>query len=252
MDRPDGQPFNPADAEPAEADRTVRPRTQGGTASTDVIQCASVGTNADVFPSILELYAKPGAVIADTTYGKGVFWQNVPLGRYTLRATDLMDGTDARTLPYADGSLDMAVFDPPYMHGKTPYTTGGDMKRFDAAYRNTESEAKASGTALAYHRATIDLYVQAAKEASRVLKDRGVYVVKCQDEVCANRNYFTHMELPVELAAFGFRLEDIFIVVRRDNAGLSRVITQIHARKNASYFLILIKDPKGRRWSGPP
>jgi hypothetical protein len=36
-----------------------------------------VGTNADLFPLILKMYIPSGAIIADVTYGKGVFWKNV-------------------------------------------------------------------------------------------------------------------------------------------------------------------------------
>jgi len=49
------------------------------------------------------------------TYGKGVFWRNIPDGKYTLHATDIVaDNVDARKLPYGSGSLDTVVLDPPY------------------------------------------------------------------------------------------------------------------------------------------
>ena len=35
---------------------------------------------------------KPGSVVADVTYGKGVFWRNIPLGHYELWSTDIQDG----------------------------------------------------------------------------------------------------------------------------------------------------------------
>ena len=77
---------------------------------------ASVGSNEAVLPEILDLYVAPGSTVADVTYGKGVFWRNVPEDLYNLRATDLQTGVDCRDLPYEDGEIDCVVFDPPYMH----------------------------------------------------------------------------------------------------------------------------------------
>ena len=70
-----------------------------------------------MFPEILALHVADGATIADVTYGKGVFWQNVDADRYQLLATDLQTGVDCRELPYDDASLDCVVLDPPYMEG---------------------------------------------------------------------------------------------------------------------------------------
>jgi len=46
-----------------------------------------------------------------------------------------------------------------------------------------------------YHDAVLDLYLRAGTEASRVLRNHGVFIVKCQDEVSANRQRLTHVEL---------------------------------------------------------
>ena len=48
-------------------------RIQGGEPSTDLILSAYTGGNAEVFPRILELHVARGSVVADVTYGKGVF-----------------------------------------------------------------------------------------------------------------------------------------------------------------------------------
>lgn len=37
--------------------------------------------------------------MADVTYGKGVFWKQVPKGVYTLFTSDLKDGVDAKDPP---------------------------------------------------------------------------------------------------------------------------------------------------------
>jgi hypothetical protein len=219
-------------------------RSPRGSSTNDLIFSSYVGTNGEIFPCVLSLYVEPGSCVADVTYGKGAFWRNVPDGTYTLLTSDLSTGIDCRALPYETCSLDCVVFDPPYAH-----TPGGTFhtnhQNYENYYKNNESSSSKK-----YHEAVIDLYFTAAKEAWRVLKEGGVYIVKCQDEVCANRQRFTHVEIINELQTYGFVAEDLFVVTRNGKPGVSCLLTQAHARKNHSYFLVFIK-PKGRqRWKG--
>jgi hypothetical protein len=226
-----------------------RRRSPAGEPSNDLVLSAQVGTNADLFPTILTLYFKPGARIADTTYGKGVFWRQVPRGVYRIIASDLAHGVDARDLPFRDGALDGAVFDPPYMHagGQNAHE---DHQNFEHYYANNQREAPAAAEA---HDAVLRLYFAAAQEAWRVLKPTGIYIVKCQDEVCANRQRLTHVEILNHLTSFGWLCEDLFVVVRSGRPGVSRMLKQLHGRKNHSYFLVLRKAPPvgPRAWAGP-
>ena len=50
---------------------------------------ASTGGNTEIFPEILKLQVSEGSTIADATWGKGVFWQNAPINKYKLLATDI-------------------------------------------------------------------------------------------------------------------------------------------------------------------
>jgi len=50
----------------------------------------------------------------------------------------------------------------------------------------------------------LDLYFAAGREAYRVLAPAGVLIVKCQDEVCANTQRLTHVEIINEYATYGF------------------------------------------------
>ena len=85
----------------------------------------------------------------------------------------------------------------------------------------------------------LDLYYRAGAEALRVLRPRGIFIVKCQDEVSANRQRLTHVELINRFESEGFYTKDLFVVVRSNRPGISRLIRQVHARKNHSYFLVL-------------
>jgi tRNA G10 N-methylase Trm11 len=206
-----------------------------GIATNDLIFSAHIGSNNEVFPRILDLYVSDGAKIADVTYGSGVFWRNVDDKRFDLYPTDIKNGVDCRSLPYDDSTIDCVVLDPPYMH--TPGGTAHSKHQsFENYYQNNVTQS-----AKKYHEAVLDLYFKASKEAARVLKEKGILIVKCQDEVCSNKQRLTHVEIINELGSYGFITEDIFIVMRKNKPGVSRIKKQIHARKNHSYFLVFRK-----------
>jgi hypothetical protein len=208
-----------------------------GIATNKLILSAHVGNNQDLFPQVIELFVKPKSKVADVTYGKGVFWRNIEKDKYTLLKSDLSTGIDCRKLPYENQSLDCVVLDPPYMH-----TPGGTAHRnhqnFETYYKNNQTE---NTTDKKYHDAVLDLYFKAGDESYRVLRKKGVFIVKCQDEVCANKQRLTHVELINEYEKKGFITEDIFVLVRNGKPGVSRIKTQKHARKNHSYFLVFVK-----------
>ncbi|MBI4569185.1 MAG: site-specific DNA-methyltransferase [Planctomycetes bacterium] len=226
---------------------TPKRRSPRGDATTDVIVTAHVAGNAEVFEQVMNLHVPPGWMVADVTFGKGVFWQRIPLNRYTLHASDLKTGVDCRRLPYADGSHDCVVLDPPYMEGlfrrsKDHLAGAGSY----AAFRDHYSNGEGTSIGPKYHAAVLDLYFRAGTEAHRVLRVGGVLVVKCQDEVSANQQRLTHVEIINEYAKLGLFAKDLFVVVRKNRPGMSRVIKQEHARKNHSYFIVFLKTCPGR------
>lgn len=216
---------------------------RNGVATSNVIQSAHVGGNEDVFPLILQLHVPRGSIVADVTWGKGVFWKNVPKDNYDVRATDIKMGVDCRNLPYRDGEIDCVVLDPPYMES----LLRKDVEHFGgsgtyASFRDSYSNGKVIGGSEAkWHDAVLDLYYKAADEAYRVLRKRGILIVKCQDEVSAGKQRLTHVEIINEYERKGFVVKDLFVVVRKNSASVSRIVRQLHARKNHSYFLVFIK-----------
>ena len=88
-----------------------------------------------------------------------------------------------------------------------------------------------------WHATVLELYVDGGREAARVLKSKGVFIVKCQDEVSANKQNLTHVEIINAYAELGFYCKDLFIVVRPNRPGMSRVVKQAHARKTTRTFL---------------
>jgi len=192
-----------------------------------MITTGKKGTNADLFPDILKLYAQEKQTIADVTFGKGVFWKRVDVSKYNILKSDLQTGIDLRKLPYADESINMIVLDPPYAHSsKTPIK------------RNIEKQ---------YALNTISgrdeiqrLYRDGIKEAKRVLKNNGILVFKCQDEIMSGRQWWNHIELMEYCFSLGFIGEDLFILIQNGHPAM-RHNYQLHARKNHSYFIIMRK-----------
>jgi methylase of polypeptide subunit release factors len=167
-----------------------------------------------------------------------VFWKNVPKQRYKLLTTDIKNGVDCRALPYQHESLDCVVFDPPYMH-----TPGGTAhvghQNYENYYANNVSQ---NGSGKKYHEAVLDLYFKTAHEVKRVLRPEGIFIVKCGDEVCANQQRLTHVEIINEFSNHGFVVEDLFVLLRNNRPGVSRLLKQVHARKNHSYFIVFRKS----------
>jgi transcriptional regulator with XRE-family HTH domain len=225
----------------------LKRKSPDGVPTNDLTFSSHVGANDELFPRILSLYVAQGSTVADVTYGRGVFWKQIPKDQYHVLATDIEMGVDCRSLPYKDKSVDCVVLDPPYMH-----TPGGTAhvghQNYEGYYRNNSAR---NGSEKKYHEAVLDLYFAAGIEARRVLKNDGVFIVKCADEVCANQQRLTHVELINEYSKNGFVVEDLFVLLRQNRPGVSRVIKQVHARKNHSYFLVFRKSSGKTRWMGP-
>ena len=85
------------------------------------------------------------------------------------------------------------------------------------------------------------MYYSAGCEAVRVLKSKGIMIVKCQDEVSANKQHLTHVEIINEYTKHGLTIEDLFVMIRNNRPSISTLKKQVHARKNHSYFLVFRK-----------
>ncbi|MBQ0727090.1 MAG: hypothetical protein KBT77_07065 [Thalassolituus oleivorans] len=231
---------------PQEKDK--KKRSQGGVSTSDLVLSAYTDGNENVFPHVLDLHVPKGSRVADVTWGRGVFWKKVPKDEYQVIGTDIAMGIDCRNLPYEDGSFDCVVLDPPYMEGfyrkNNEHKAGsGSHSSLARAYSNGDeinSDIDNSGTKK-WHAAVTDMYFKASREAFRVLRKKGILIVKCQDEVSAGKQWLTHVEIINELESIGYYTKDLFVVVRTGKPAVSRLINQVHARKNHSYFLVFIK-----------
>jgi len=244
---PSSKKISPVTSDGESSSLKFRRKSPQGVSTNKLTFSAHLGMNDVLFPQILSMYVAPQSKVADVTYGKGVFWKRVPEGRYRLLATDVLQGVDCRSLPYRGSSIDCVVLDPPYMH-----TPGGTAhvghQNYEGYYRNNDAS---NGSRRKYHEAVLDLYFAAGTEAYRVLRNEGILIVKCADEVCANQQRLTHVELINEYSRKGFVIEDLFVLIRQNRPGVSRMLKQVHARKNHSYFLVFRKSNGKTRWTGP-
>lgn len=229
---------------PERPDRSAKKKRKSpdGETTTRLILSSHFGDNADLFPQILSLHVPKGSRIADVTYGKGVFWRKVSADDYTLLASDLKTGVDCRALPYCDGEIDCVVLDPPYMEGlyraDESFAGQGTHESFQESYSNgTRPEAISAK----WHDAVLEMYVQSAIEANRVLRKGGILIVKCQDEVSAGIQRLTHVEIILNLHQLDFYAKDLFVLTRLNRPAVTRSLKQLHARKNHSYFIVFIK-----------
>lgn len=197
---------------------------------TKPILTAQIGDNSDIFPDILELYAKHGDYIADVTYGKGVFWRNVDTDQYVFFSSDIESGIDYNDLPYEDEMMDMVVLDPPYMGHN-----GG--KGYAVARNYNVAVPKYSKYYIP------NLYFNGIIEAYNTLKVGGKLVIKCQDEIQSGKQNMNHITIIQFCLEHNFRVEDMFVVVQK-NTPIMRHPYQLHARKNHSYFIVFTKTKK--------
>lgn len=200
---------------------------------------AKKGTNADLFPDILRLYLNDGDAIFDMTFGNGVFWRNIPDDKYRVVANDIDPDRgrfhyDFRYLPdYLRGQYDCVVLDPPYL-----YTGGFNTLRdsIDRGYRNRARALSGIHGVAAVHQ----MYAQGMIQAYKILKQKGVFIIKCMDQVMSGKQTWMHLEMQRLAEILGFKNKDLFVMVMNGTPTMRHNI-QKHARRNHSYFLVLIK-----------
>jgi len=187
-----------------------------------VIKTSLQGTNADLIAEVFKLYVPKGTVVADVTYGRGVFWRNLVPEDYTCLFSDLQSGVDFRHLPYEDNSVDVLILDPPYMH------SGQGVK---------DSINKCYLNAAVSHESVIRLYAAGILEASRVLKPQGLILTKIQDEIESGKQRWSHIEVMELLKIMGFMHLDLFVLMQNGTPTM-RELYQKTARKNHSYLIV--------------
>jgi hypothetical protein len=208
------------------------------------ILTAKVGTNANLFPDILELYAAQGSWILDMTYGNGVFWKKATISNYILVRNDLDASKDVdycydfRKFPENwKEKFDIVVYDPPYLYV-------GGFKTFKASVdKGYSNKQRALEQGIHGVEAVDKMYMDGMKEAWRILKPKGILIAKCMDQVMSGRLEMPHMRYIDYWKSLGGIVQDFFVLVTNGQPTM-RHKHQIHARRNHSYFMVLQKANK--------
>ena len=195
-----------------------------------VVGSVVVGNNADLMRSVADLWIRPDDVVADVTYGRGVFWRNIP-GMPTFRF-DANFGDDCRDLPLGDESVDVVVFDPPYRptHG----STGMEKTGVGKAYRVGMESLNTINDIL-------DLYRDGLIEAERILRPGGRVLVKCQDISYANRLHMVSMDVSRLMERAGLPMSDHFVLANSGQISSTKWQKQERARRRHSVLWVGVK-----------
>ena len=195
---------------------------------------------AEIINNILNLHVPNHMIDCDTTYSKGVFYENTgvdkPLYKFDIiPAADGVVKADSRDLPLEDGSINCMMFDPPFLA-----TTGASLKSADGSNKiNKRFGVYPSETEL--HQ----FYVDSLREAHRVLKENGILIFKCQDKVSGGKQYMSHVFVMNEAVKAGFYPRDLFILLAKNRLVADwQLKNQKNARKFHCYFWVFQKCNK--------
>lgn len=209
-----------------------------------VVKCP---TNGPLLAAAAQLWIADSDLVVDMTYGRGKFWTHYRPAR--LVAHDLItDGVDFRQLPEADGTVDVAVFDPPYISpgGRASSTLdgrGGADGDFNERYGLHDTPATPAELA--------DLIAQGIKEATRVLAPKGRLMVKCMDYVSSGGLFLGRHHVVTTALGLGLRQVDEFV----HHSGTGPQPTenpdgtprrQVHSRRAHSFLCVFQQPPKRR------
>ena len=190
-----------------------------------------------ILESILKLHVEGNTFDVDLTYGNGAFYKKgIPQPKHRLDIDDSLENItkacDSTNTGLQAASVNSVVFDPPFLTYIKKQRTGNSnmvmSRRFSGYWTSDE---------LSEH------YQFSIKEAARILKHKGIMVIKCQDIVHNHKLFCTHAHILNWSSEF-FRLKDLFVQAATHRMPApNRRGTQKHARIFHSYWIVL------QRWA---
>lgn len=195
-------------------------------------------SNAELIADVAKLgYISDQGPVLDPTYGRGLWWKEFcPPGLLKADINPKFPDVlreDFTSMGWADDSFDTVAFDPPYVApgGRKTSTITDFNDRFGLHTTPRRPE-------------DLQLLINAGiTEIHRVLKPKGVLLVKCKDYINAARLFpGTHYTI-LHAVKTGFRYEDRFEHLGSPGPQPPRK-TQQHARRAHSTLLVF------RKWNG--
>ena len=180
---------------------------------------------------ILFLHGNGNYIDVDVTYSIGNFYKNkLPRPKLKFDINPQIEGvvkSSADNLPIKDNSINVLMFDPPFLIGKSGQCENAKMaKRFSIFGTKTE---------------LLKFYNNSIIEFYRVLKKNGIVIFKNQDVITTNnKQVFTHCIINEFANNVGFYVKDLFILLAKQRLN-NPIHKQHHARKYHSYYWVLRK-----------
>tara|TARA_R110002012_G_scaffold157227_1_gene318332 strand:- start:50 stop:667 length:618 start_codon:yes stop_codon:yes gene_type:complete len=181
----------------------------------------------EIIRDILYLHCNNNPIECDATYSTGNFYKKgltKPKYKFDIapQSTEVVKACSTN-LPLNDSSINVLMFDPPFMFEKRKRENENIMNKRFTMYNNGFKELK-------HH------YKKSLLEFSRVLKPKGILIFKCQDYT-DSKTTLTHTYVYKWAKKVGFYAKDLFILLSR-GAIANKNLKQRHARKYHSYFYV--------------
>lgn len=190
----------------------------------------------EIIKNILSLHCEGKEIECDPTYSKGVFYKKIKRPIYTFDINpqdELTIKADCRNLPLTNESINIMMFDPPFVIGSGPSLNNTDSSQ--SIIQKRFSGFKTGNELFKFYRESLD-------EFYRVMKKKGILIFKSQDVVGCGKQWLSHVEIINYAYKIGFYPKDIFILNAKSRIISGKVKKQQHARKYHSYFLVFKKE----------
>lgn len=210
----------------------------------DVWAASVWADNAAVIKACATLgYLRKEWLVLDPTYEKGNWWTKWRPDHLVTHDIDI-DKVDFRKLPHGDDTFDAVAFDPPYV--STGGRTTSTIPKFNDAYGLTEAPRTPA--------LLQDLIHEGMNEMRRVLKPKGILLVKCKNYVSSGKLWLGPHHTIDHAHRLGFEVIDILQHLGTPGAQPQdrtrkdgKRVVQVHSRQNYSSMLIFQKG-SGKAW----
>lgn len=193
-------------------------------------------SNAHLIADVAALgYLRDDWLTLDSTYGRGAFWTLYRPHR--LVSGDMSKGQpdvrfDYRHLPFADCTFDAVVYDPPFKLNGTSSKTSDVDERYGVEEADTRENRLAS-------------ILSGAEDNIRVTKHKGMFLVKCQNQVNGGKVRWQTDMLTALAYDLGCEKVDEFHALNYRPQPEGR--SQQHARRNYSTLMVFRKTSAMKR-----
>jgi DNA-binding CsgD family transcriptional regulator len=184
----------------------------------------------ELLVAILNLYVGKRTFDCDLTYGDGKFYKHIPIPRFIYdiqrNLHDVRPIIEAGLLP--EQSMTSVVIDLPFIiQAKVEEDCKSVIRKRYSSF-TSEKELK-------------ETYYELMQLANRLLKTKGILVIKTQDTNYNRKQIWVHTIVERYAQEIGFEMEDLFIKTQ-DHVMLRATLSQqTHARKYHSYFYVYRK-----------